>query len=273
MNISKLIILLTLVLCSATATAESRYMKLVDDADKAIAKENWDEAIRLLSEALHEEPDNSSNVMLLSNLGMIQFYAGNDSLAISTLTHAHIMAPESITILTNRARVFAANGLLSRAIDDYDTISQLDSLQPHPYLNRGLIYLSEGDLSAATVQLEKLKKLAPDDPDTALALSALYSSTGHPDEALPYYSSLIEQSPDADLYAGRAMCHLMLEHLPDASDDIASGLELDPENAELYLCRAILNKMWYRPDDSFNDAQKAISLGADRNRVKNLLNL
>lgn len=274
MNISRINIFLLLLLAAfSSAHAESRYMKLVDDADKAIAKENWAEAIKLLTAALHDEPDNPSNVMLLSNLGMIQFYAGADSMAIASLTDAHLMAPESITILTNRARVLASTGHLQAAIDDYNEICRLDSTLSVPYLHRGLIYLSTGNLSEATIQLERLRELAPDDIDTATALSALYSATGRPDEAIPYYTKIIETEPSAADYAGRAMCHLMLEHLPDAADDIASGLELDSGYAELYLCRALLNKMRYRPDDALADGQKAISLGADRTRVKSLLNL
>lgn len=274
MNTSKIYLLLCVLLAfSITGNAESNYLKLVGDADKAIAKNDWNEAMRLLTEALHDEPDNPSNVMLLSNLGMIQFYAGADSLALSTLTDAHIMAPESITILTNRARVYASSGRLSEAIGDYNEICRLDSMASAPYLNRGLIYLSVGNLSGASEQLEKLKELAPDALDTATALSALYSATGRPNDALPYYTALIKADPMADDYAGRAMCYLMMENLPEAAEDIASGLELDSNNPELYLCRALLNKMRYRPDDALADGQKAISLGADRNRVKNLLNL
>lgn len=258
---------------SFPGNAESNYMKLVGDADKAIARNDWNEAMRLLTDALHDEPDNPSNVMLLSNLGMIQFYAGADSLALSTLTDAHRMAPESITILTNRARVYASSGRLAEAIGDYNEICRLDSAVSTPYLNRGLIYLSVGNLTEAAAQLEKLKVLAPDDLDTATALSALYSATGRPNDALPYYTALIKADPTADDYAGRAMCYLMMENLPDAAEDIASGLEIDSNNPELYLCRALLNKMRYRPDDALADGQKAISLGADRNRVKNLLNL
>ncbi|MDE6801630.1 MAG: hypothetical protein K2J06_02585, partial [Muribaculaceae bacterium] len=79
---------------SLASSAESKYIRLVDSADKAIAAGNYKEAITLLGEALRAEPDNSGNVMLLSNIGMLHYYTGSDSLAIHTLSLAHDIAPQ-----------------------------------------------------------------------------------------------------------------------------------------------------------------------------------
>lgn len=258
---------------SATAMAESAYLKLVGKADEAIVKEDWDEAERCLRDALREEPSNPGNVMLLSNLGMIQFYSGRDSLAIATLTEAHRIAPSATVILANRARVLTAIGALGAAVQDYNLIEQLDSVAWQPALYRGLIYLAWGDTVNAKSDLLRLTTLRPDHTDTHLALAALYSSLDRPAEALPQFTALIKADPQAEYYAGRAMCFIQRELYLDASEDIASGLELDDENAELYVCRALLNKRRYRPDEALADAQRAISLGADAARVRNLLNL
>ncbi len=248
-------------------------MKLVEDADKAIAKEDWISAEQSLLEALRTDPSNPGNVMLLSNLGMIQFYTGRDSMALASLTDAHRIAPASVTVLANRARVLTAIGLTDKAIDDYNLIQQLDSTAWQPYLYRGLISLAIGDTDNASADLTKLESLRPDDIDTHIALAALASALEQPDKAIPHFQALIKLDPQADYYAGRAFCLLQKDQLQDAAEDIASGLELDDRCAELYVCRALLNKKRYRKDDALTDAQRAIDLGANPSRIKMLLGL
>lgn len=270
----KLFIVTIMVLTGLSAAgAEEKYLDWVDAADKAIAEEKWDDAEALLIRALKSEPANPSNILLLSNLGMIRFYAGHDSLALATLDDAHRIAPQSVTVLANRARVLTAIGKTAQAIDDYDLIEQIDSTYADTYLYRGLINLYNGRFDEATVDLEKRDSLAPDNEETWVAMASLYSITDLPDKALPYYRRLIDKDPQPEYYAGRAMCYLQKEMLADAAEDIALGIELDLNYSELYVCRALLNKKRYRMDDAVTDAQRAIGLGADRTRVKTLLGI
>lgn len=258
-----------------TSGAESKYMSLVDDADKAIKAEDYTKAIALLTEALRLEPDNSGNVMLLSNLGMLHYYTGNDSLAIGALSLAHEMAPESITILTNRAKVLTDARHYREAMRDYDAIISLDSTLFKPYLEKGVIYLILGDTNNAETNLGILKEKTDviKSLECSAALAWLASMKNDNAEAMKYYSALIELSPTADFYAARALCHITNEDYPDASIDISDGMKLDPECGELYLARASLNKHTYRNDDAMNDAQRAIELGIDPRRVRALLGL
>lgn len=257
------------------AWADTPYLKLVDDADKAVAKGDYQLAINLLNEALKTEPDNSGNVMVLSNLGMLNYYMGSDSLAIGYLTMAHQMAPESVTILSNRAKVYTETNRLGAALRDLEKITRLDSTLYRPYLNMGVIYLTAGDSARAHVALDKMSKLTDTSKsrECTAALAWLATVRGDNVDGLKQYSILIAQEPTADLYAARALCHVALDHFSEASEDIAAGIELDAECAELYVARACLNKRTYRNDDALNDAQKAINLGASRDRVKSLLNL
>lgn len=263
------VVLLTVI----TSTAETPYMRYVGDADKAIAAQKWDEAEEALMSALREEPSNPGNVMLMSNLGMIQFYSGRDSAALATLTDAHRIAPSSTVILANRARVLTVVGATDLAIRDYDLIEQLDSTAWQPYLYRGLIYLASGDCEKAEHDLTRLESLRPNHTDTHVALAALYSALGNNEDAIAHFNKLIAADPQPEYYAGRAMCFIQKEWYQDASDDIASGLELDDKYAELYVCRALLNRRRFLRDESLADAQRAINLGADKLRVKSLLDL
>lgn len=252
---------------------DGKYMELVGKADKAISREEWDSASEYLIEAMRSEPGNPTNVMLLSNLGMVKFYCGNDSLALSMLDDAHRLAPSSVTVLANRARILTSIGREKEAIRDYDMIESLDSLYASPYLYRGLIYLHSGMINESKKNLDKLSQLAPDSEDTWIALASYYTTVSEPDNAMPYYNKLIKKSAEPEYYAGRAMCLLMKDMLADAADDIASGIELDDEYSELYVCRALLNKKRYRMDDAIADATIAIRYGADKKRLRDLLNL
>jgi tetratricopeptide (TPR) repeat protein len=259
---------------SMQAAADSReYIDYADGAQKAIAEGRWAEADSLLQEALKAEPDNPANPLIVSNLGMIRFYAGDDSLAIATLDRAHEMMPQSVTVLANRARVLTAVGRFREAIDDYDEIERIDSTNITPYLYRGTMYLYAGDFGLAAKDMAKLEQLKPTDEPSVVALASYYSITNQTEKAIEYFTRLIEAVPAPEYYSGRAMCFLEKDRLYDAADDIAAGLALDDNYSELYLCRALLNKKRFCNDDALKDANRAIELGANRERVKALMGL
>ena len=245
-------------------------MQLVQQADSAISHSDWLMAERLLIRALDTEPDNQGNVMLISNLGMVRFYQGADSIAIKTLTQAVEMAPESHTVRSNRARVYAATGHQCEALDDYSYLIAADSTLSEPLLYHGIISMDMGDIETAGKDFHRLEQLAPDALDTHIALASYYTSIGAPTKAIAHYSRLIELSPDPLYYGERAVLYMMTGRLTEASADIADGLSLDPSDGMLYLYRAVYNKMCYRPDDMRHDVELAVKYGVDKARIKQL---
>lgn len=241
------------------------------DADDAIKKSDWSLAETKITEAMRLEPANPTNVLLLSNLGMVQFNAGRDEDALTTLTNAHLMAPASVTVLQNRAHVYTALGRTDEAYSDYSRILSLDSTMVDSRFYRTMISLSRNDIKAAQTDIEMLKRIAADNRQTLLAEATLHIHTGHYTEAIPLLNRLIEKESDSALYGSRALCYLMTGQLGDASNDIAHGLEKSPTEGELYLYRALLNKMRYRQADAEADGRRAIELGIDPDRVHTLL--
>lgn len=274
LNHKTLYIFLTAALFFITAKAETtdpETERLWSEIEKSVGAGQWVAADSLIETALGRHHDDATDALLLSNLGMVRYYAGNDSLAVATLSRAHEAAPSSVTILANRAKVLTSMGHAAEAIADYDTIEQLDSTYSDTYLYRGLIYLYRGLFEDALPDLQKREQLSPNNEDTLIALASFYTITENYENAVSYYSRLIKADPQAEYYAGRAMCALQLDRLVDASEDIADGLDLDPDYSELYLCRAILNKKRYCTDDARTDADHALSLGANPARIKALL--
>ena len=263
--------ILIIAACALTGIARE-YLELVGDADKAIAESRWDDAIELLDRAMRENPSNDMNVLLLSNTGMLNYYAGRDSAALARLDMAHRMAPASVTVLCNRARVHTSMGDLERALRDYDTATALDSTAIEPYYYRGMILLAVNDTLAAR-DMQTLGRLAPDNLMTHRALALYDSECGRWQEALPHYNVLIDNEPTAVNYADRAVCRLKTGDYTGASNDISLGIEADPECADLYVARALYEQLCYRHDTAMDNVRRAIDLGASQARIKALLGL
>lgn len=262
-----LIAVLAVSAVSFSIKGESHYMKYVQWGDEAIAKGKYTDAIECYREAMKAEPSNPQNVMLLSNVGMIQHYAGDDSLALRTLTDARAIAPNSVVILTNRAKVLTSLDRPLDAILDLSKAIEMDSTYATAYYERAAINMRLGNWTAVEADGVKYAELKPDDMQGKLLMAVIYTNMGRPADAIPLYNALIEKKPEAVYYAARSMCRLALDELAEASDDIARGLELDPNDGELYYNRAVLNRLRYREDDAHADAKRALQLGVDPSRL------
>ena len=262
---------LTCVAATQAAEPSEEYYSLVDKADKAIKDGEWSNAEAIILEAMRLEPANPSNILLMSNLGMTQFYAGRDSVALSTLNAAHAMAPASVTVLQNRARVLTEMSRTHEALRDYSHALSLDSTLVESRFYRAMLSLQEGDTSTVESDLKILKRISPDTRLTLLAEATYQSMTGHLREAITAYTKLIAQDSEARFLSARAACYLGTGQLAEASEDIRLTLEKDPTDGETYLYRAILNKMRYRQKDAEEDGMRAIQLGIPAERVKALI--
>lgn len=266
----KIFIAVLAVVASAFMLSADDYIKYIELADEAVQKQDWDRAEALLREAMSSEPSNPQNVMLLSNVGMFQFYRGEDSLALHTLSEARAIAPASTVILNNRAKVLCQMRREDDALKDYTKVVELDSLNYDAYFNRGYILFSRGDSVGAKADFAMLERLRPNDPNTLLILAVMYSNQGNYNEAISYYNRLLKQVEKAEYYTGRAMCRLAKGDFAEASDDIGRGLELDPEDGELYYCRAYLHLLQYSEKDAKADAEKALRYGVSKQRIDEL---
>ncbi|MCM1021049.1 MAG: hypothetical protein NC343_02675 [Muribaculum sp.] len=234
------------------------YYDLVGRADKAIEEGRWGAAEEYLLTAISNEPQHPTNVLLMSNLGLVQYNMGHDSLAVETLTKAHAIAPRSVTILYNRAQVLEAIGNDSLAIVDYSGVIKLDSTLVDPVYARTMLLIRHNHLPQALADCERLAAMASDDTLKHRAYATYYTAAQQWVDAVPHFTALLQAHPSADDYCGRAVCYLMLNRLNEASADISSGLELEPDNRSLFFYRAHLNKARYRKEDARADMRRAL---------------
>lgn len=255
-----LLTVLTAILAAFASDPDAAYLNLVDNADRAIRKGKWADAENALLEAMRSSPGNPGNIMLMSNLGIVRFNMGRDSLALQTLDEAHAMAPRSVTVLENRARVLTSTGRLDEAMTDYNTILGLDSLALSPRFYRAVLAMRAGDLDLARADVETMRRQAPDSLPTLVADATLASATHNYENAVIAYTRLISRDCQPEYLGERALANLMTDRLGDAADDLARAIEMAPDDPQLYIYRAMLNKARYRPDDAAADERKAREL-------------
>ncbi len=265
------LLLLAAWLSPMAVLADTPYLDLVEKADKACEEGKWGEAESALQAAIDTEPDNPGNILLLSNLGMVRYNLGLDSMAIATFDRALAKAPSSVTILANRAKVYTAMGMEQEAFDDYSRIMLLDSTYITARYHHGLLALRHRMFDVAKEDFDYLTKHYPSSDEAIIGAATMHSSLGEYKEAIPLYSEILRTIKEPEYYGARAYCYLMTGDLQEAASDIASALELTPDDGELYLYRAALNKMHFRPDDARKDAQRAVELGVDPARAAQFL--
>lgn len=250
------------------SAADSIYLDLIGKADTAIAQQDWVGAESLLLSALRSQPSNPANILLLSNLAMIRFQQGNDSIALATINDAYAVVPKSITVLSNRARINKAMGNIDDAFLDYSKIIEIDSTNIDAWYMHGMIALSKTDIKTALHDFNNLEQIAPNDLLTFDALSTYYFYIQDFNKAIPYFKKLIALNNSADYYYDKIICLLFDDQLSEASADINDALKLYPTNGKFYLLKAYLNRIYYRNSDAEVDIKKAIELGIPKHEAK-----
>lgn len=250
--------------------SDNDYMDLVGEAEKAISVNNYEAAVACIKRAIDLEPDNPSNILLMSNLAMVYSYMDQDTLALITYDETLRQAPNMTTVRNNRALLLAKMGRDNEAFNAFAAVIDTDSLNATARYYHGIMALYSSRLDIAETDFAVLKSVAPDSRHTAVALSSLYSMTQRNLEAIPYFKKLVKDSPDPEFYAGLAGCYLALGRLSEASETIADGLKRYAYDPELYYYRAWLNRDRFRLDEAHDDARKAIALGANAAKVNAL---
>ncbi len=246
---------------------ERPYFILIGESEKALSDSDYKSAALRLVEAMGVEPDNPLNIALMSNLGMIYFYDGQDSLALSCLDKVVQQEPALVMGHENRARVLSGLGRDREALAEYGKVIELDSLNTDARFYHGMMSLYGGNMSDAEQDFAVLERVIPLARTTYLAMGTLYAMTGRDKQAIPYWRKLVDVEPAAEYIASLSGCYLATGDLVAASDMIVRGLELYPEDGELYYYRAWLKRDRYQMDEAKDDAQKALSLGVNKQKI------
>ncbi len=249
---------------------EDPYVILCGEADSAMARGDCHEAAARIKDAIAVRPHSPSNILLMTNLGMVYSMMDSDSLALDAFDRVISDCPDMKTARIQKAKVLLKTNRDKDAFETFSDVIALDSLDAEARYYRGIMALYAGRGDVAEDDLSVLKRIDPHSHRTESALATLYALTGRNKEAIPYYQSVIAREPAPEFYAALAGCFLQLENLSEAAAVIADGLRQYPSDPELHYYRAWLNRDRYRLDDARADARRAIELGANPARVNAL---
>ena len=270
--------LLCLIFLFSSSVFSQSYNELVQASFDYIEKNDLFSAEESLKEAMRKEPANPQNVMLLSNLGTIQKRQGKPEEALISYNSALSGNPNNTTLLYNRANLYVEMGETDKAIMDYSSLLVSNEKHEGALYERGLLYLSRNDFFAAEADFEKLLDVNPNSLEARKGYANLYKLRGEYDEAEKIYFFLLERvKDDPNLLLGRAELYLLTEKNGRASVDINKAISLEQQqgiaNPYSYILRARLKIRQYEKKGAQKDIERAVELGYDAKKAKELLEL
>lgn len=242
------------------ATVLPAYVERMDSADYYIRANAWQDAERCLKDALKIDPANFNNALVLSNLGMVHGYMGHTTQSIDDFTLGLGFSPSNTTLLSNRARAYLSLGDLQKALADLNTILAKDSQHVWARQMRGYISYAQGKEQEALADLEQIDN---PEPDVVRVLALCNQNLGRMQKALELYDKLVTDSPTDESYADRALYFLHVDKIPEAAEDVRSGLKINERSGNLFLIRAYINKVLHQNQNSEIDKKMAREYGAD----------
>lgn len=261
-----------LLLTVGTAHATSpEYLALVDSADNFIRHQRWMEAESTIISALRLEPANYTNSMLFSNLGVVRTEQGKYKDAVEAFNLGLSIAPESKSILNNRARTFMLMNDYDGALTDIDESLRLDSIQEWPLQMRGLIRISRNDTIGAKHDLLLLAKNFYKNDKAFSGLARVAEMEGNNEDAIKYYDEAITINDDPDIRSARILLKIKMEKYSEASKDIRESLEKHPQYPLFFVWRGYLHRLNYRYEEADADKKSAISKGVDPEFVEQFI--
>jgi tetratricopeptide (TPR) repeat protein len=248
------------------------YDELIAKSFDFIDADSLSQAEDALREALRIEPGNPSNGMLLLNLGTIQRRQGKLKEAEDSYTIGLAFLPKNLTLLNNRAQLFAEMEKYPEAIEDYTEVIYQEPENENAYYERALCKLMNQDTLGARLDLEQIDLFNPNSAKSRLGMAYVYKAQEMWREASELYDALIERNPrNASLLRERAEVFYFSNRMGAALDDVNKSIDFDPRDPYSYLLRAQIR--YAKGDKEFarRDLNQALELGLNKDEVKDLI--
>lgn len=268
-----LILIFTVVVLSVTVKGQditdTPYIVYTDSADIYIKRERFTDAERCLLTALRSEPDNSSNYLLLSNLGIVRKKTGNIRGALEAFDAGIAMAPRSTVLRHNRAVTLMGINMRDEALADFEAALEVDSLSEEALCFSSMLYLEKSDSIKAKPLIARLIKFYPDNSTAYMLKGNLYLlSGGDIKGALPYFKEAIKRE-DSEEYYEIAIVNCLKDDMFEEGDElVAEALKKYPRYGNFYVLRAVSHKKKYQNDFAIMDLRLAKEWDADEDMLQ-----
>lgn len=221
-----------------------------------------EEALRL---ALRLQPANPGNGLLLANMGSIQRRQGKLTEAEQSYTIGLGFLPDNLTLLTNRASLYAEMEAYDKAIDDYTSVIRYEPENEDALYERALCRLMSQDTLGARLDLELIDTFNPTSAKSRLGMAYVYKAQRMFREASEIYDALIERNPrNARLLRERAEVYYLSGRMAAALDDVNRSIQMAPRDPYSYILRAQIRYAKQDKEFARRDLNQALELGLSR---------
>ena len=259
----KSIILIALLLCSATCLAQTNAASVyIDYANKRLEEKDYEGAMKTLNLAIKEMPD---SVALYDMRGVLleAFQLYNEAIRDFTLgvekatdnkTKSHLLANRGGT----KFRIRDFRGSYSDLVEAI----ALDSTNIDALNNLAAVCDEVGKPEEALRYLKIIIKTAPKYAPAYVNLGFKYQAVDEHQKAIEYFDKAIALNPDEALgYSNRSFSKLKTNDLEGAMKDIKHAIKLFPSNSYAYKIRALILIEKNKLEDACEDLTTASELG------------
>lgn len=248
------------------------YDQYITESFDYIDQDSLAQAELALHKALTLEPGNPGNGMVLLNMGTLQRRQGKLKEAADSYTIGLAFLPDNITLLSNRAQLYAEMEEYGKAIEDYTQVIFQEPENEDALYQRALCRLINADTIGARIDLEQINQFNPHSAKSRLGMAYVYKAEHLWREAAEIYDELIKRNPkSASLLRDRAEVYYLSGRMGAAFDDITTSLQLGPRDPFSYVLRAQIR--YARGDKEFarRDLNKALELGLKPEEAEDLV--
>jgi tetratricopeptide (TPR) repeat protein len=258
---------------SLDAAASSNVKQLELQAKQAFSREDYDAAVRLITEALQIEPN---SISLHYARGVAYGRKGENDSAIRDYTEVIRLKPAVGIAYVDRGACYVNKGEYQRALSDYNQAIRLNSRDARAYCDRADLedhVLHQADKALA--DYTQAIRLAPKFQRAYFNRGQHFHGRHEYTRALADFNQAVRLMPnDVDAYAARAKVYARLGDRAHAITDANKAIKLGP-TTKMYLqravdfeMRAVAYKIVGQPALALRDLREAVRL-APRDSIAN----
>ncbi len=262
MNIKKAIItgiIIFLSLSCSQRNAEYYFVKGYESYEK----KKYESAIEYFTKAI-----DVSNQYADAYLGRAMAYdkLGKTELAIvdytSLIKYAKTERRRAIAY-TNRGINYSSLSEYDKAISDFETATELDSVFLKPYFKLAEIYEEQNDLDLSTEYLSKIISIDSLNAEAYFLRGANFANQNRFNEAVEDLNVAIRLEPNNDkFYLLRASSYTLSYNIELALQDFNKGIEINPTDNKLFFMRGgLYEKFLNNREKAIEDFKKSADLG------------
>lgn len=186
-------------------------------------------AVSTLEEMISADPDDSTSMLMLTNLHMQQ---GDFTNAIDAANRLIEQFPESAAGHNALAAALHRQGKQIEALAAYDEAISMAPEYVSALKNRGMLHLERETYESALFDLRIVLDLIPDDLRTRFMYARALAGVSRTAEALDYYDELIRALPgSASILYYRSKALMDLSRFDEAVGNLMDALEINKSQA------------------------------------------